>query len=138
MSHRVSGLNIDVKTKRTFHAIVVDCEKKTSEENGSITWSGNVTFQDTSNSPDYIEFPAPFVQNVIKRNNVVTLESLNTQAQDTYSKNYDVCTGVEQKAVFKLALGSQWKTSLKASPFLDMTDSVIDSVVDNIISCCCC
>ena len=133
------SLNITLTQKIEF--VQVQEGGNILKDASGITWQGQVFFYNILNRP----IGCPALRNVIDSNRFMPIADLNTQAQSSYSKNYDDCTIVEAKAVRHSVLGNIWKTAIKAksndSPnakVIEISDSHVDSLVIAILSQCLC
>ena len=133
------SLNITLTQKIEF--VQVQEGGNISKDASGITWQGQVFFYNILNRP----IGCPALRNIIERNRFVSITDLNTQAQSSYSKNYDDCTITEARLVRHSVLGTNWKTAMKAvnndSPnakIITMSDSDIDSLVTEILNNCIC
>ena len=97
-----------------------------------LKWAGSVTLKNANGK----EIDAKAFHNIIEKYRWMPFSNLNTISQSLYSKDYDDCTGSESKAVRHKYMGDNWKTDLKASIDIDISDSDVDTLVTNILSNC--
>ena len=134
-------MSLNITLTQTIESVQVRDGGNIIKDATGITWYGRVRLFNILGN----QVECRYLLEAIAENKFISIASLNTQAQPTYSKDYDACTIVEAKAVRHAVLGGMWKTAMKAlddeSPnakVITMSDADIDSLVENILSLCHC
>ena len=134
-------MSLNITLTQTIESVEVRDGGSIIKDAPGVTWHGRARFFNILG----FQIECRSLTGVIQENRFMSIASLNTQAQSTYSKDYDACTITEAKTVRHTVLGDIWKTKMKAlddqSPkakVITMSDTDIDSLVNNILSLCHC